>query len=204
MTSSTPADTPNHAPLIAVYGSASITPGGDDWQIAYDVGRALGGAGYRLISGGYAGAMEAASQGAAETGAAVIGVGVGLFDQRGLRLNPWVTESVTFATLRERLYYLVEQPDAFVALRGGVGTLSEIALVWSLLQIGELPPRPFVLVGPMWQQVIDTFAASATLDPAELRRLTLVERADQVVPALRAWWAAPPQVPLRLGDGRRE
>ncbi len=190
----------NH--LVAVYGSASIRPGSDDWQVAYQVGRALGAAGCRVISGGYGGVMEAASQGAAEAGAHVIGVTVGLFAQRGITPNRWLTETVACETLRERLVYLVEQPDAFVALRGGIGTLSEIALAWSLLQVGELPARPFVLVGPMWRQVIEVFAAQATVEPYEMRRVTLVERAEDVVPALQAWWQSPPDLPVRRGDER--
>lgn len=191
---------PDGRRTVAIYGGAGVLPGQPDWDTAYQVGHALGAAGYTVMSGGYAGVMEAASQGAAEAGAHVIGVGVGLFAQRGLRPNRWVSELVTFDTLRERLYYLVERPDALVVLRGGVGTLSEMALVWSLIQVGELPPRPFVLVGRLWRRLAETLRDEALLDPRELNRLTLVDGAADVVPALRAWWDAPPDVPLRLGD----
>lgn len=201
MTNNTSPTSNNH--LVAVYGGASIQPDSADWQTAYDVGHALGTAGFRLISGGYAGVMTAASQGASDAGGHVIGVSVGLFEQRGLRLNDWIKESIMFETLRERLFYLVEQPDAIVALRGGVGTLSEISLVWSLIQVGEIPARPFVLVGPMWRRLIGTFAADAAMNPHEINRITFVDHAHEVVPALQAWWAAPPDVPLRLGDDGR-
>jgi predicted Rossmann-fold nucleotide-binding protein len=117
-------------------------------------------------------------------------------------LNQWVTEPVPFETLRDRLYFLVQRPDAFVVLRGGVGTLSEMSLLWSLLQVGEIPARPCVLVGPMWRRFIEVFAETSTVSADDLRWLTLVERADQVVPALEAWWEAPPDVPVRLGDRR--
>lgn len=186
--------------VVAVYGSAGVKPGSADWQIAYDVGRRLAEAGYDLLSGGYAGVMAAASQGAAEAGGHVAGVAVGLFEQRGLRLNEWVTETHAFDTLRDRLFFLVQSPDAIVALRGGVGTLSEISLLWSLLQVGEVPARPFVLVGPMWRRFVATFAESAAITPHDLRHLTLVDGPDEIVPALRDWWLAPPDVPLRLGD----
>ena len=59
-------------------------------------------AGYVLLSGGYSGVMEAASQGAAEAGGRVVGVEVGLFRDRGLRVNRWVKDVVTFETLREQ------------------------------------------------------------------------------------------------------
>lgn len=192
----------NNRRIVAVYGTAGASPGDPDWQVAHEVGRALGEGGYCVLSGGYGGVMEACSQGAAEAGGHVMGTEVGLFKQRGLQLNRWVAEPVPFETLRERLYFLVERPDAFVVLRGGVGTLSEMALIWSLLQVGELSARPYVLVGPMWRRVIEVFAETAAISGDDLRWLTLVGRAEQVVPALEAWWAAPPDVPLRLGDRR--
>jgi len=190
--------------IIAVYGSAGIGPGSEDWQIAYDVGRHLAEAGYTVLSGGYSGVMEACSQGACEAGGHVIGGAVGLFESRGLRPNSWVREIVAFQTLRERLFFLIEKPDAMVALRGGVGTLSEIALVWSLLQVGELAPRPFVLVGKMWRQFVETFAEHAAITANDLLWLTLVDRPDQVVPALEAWWQSPPDISLRTGDNSHE
>lgn len=190
----------NNRRIVAVYGSAGVLPDEPDWELAHAVGRHLAAAGYWVLSGGYSGVMAACSQGAAEAGGHVIGTEVGLFRQRGLELNQWVTERVPFETLRERLFFLVQRPDAFVVLRGGVGTLSEMALIWSLLQVGELSARPFVLVGPMWRRFVEVFAETAAISPSDLRWLTLVDRADEVVPALEAWWASPPDVPLRLGD----
>lgn len=186
--------------LVAVFGSAGVLPGSADWQIAYEVGRYLAQAGYRVLTGGYSGVMEAASQGAAEAGGHVIGGTVGMFEQRGLRPNEWVSEIVRFETLRERLFFLVDQPDAIVTLRGGVGTLSELSLVWSLQQVGELPSRPLVLVGPLWRRFVSMFAEQSPITPNDLRLLTLVDQPDEIAPALAAWWAAPPNVPLRLGD----
>lgn len=193
-------DSTNSRRVVAVYGSSGVKPDEPDWQIAQEVGRSLGAAGYCVLSGGYGGVMAACSQGAAEAGAHVMGAEVGLFKQRGKELNRWVVERVPFETLRDRLYFLVQRPDAFVVLRGGIGTLSELALLWSLLQVGELPARPCVVVGPMWRRFVELFAETAPIRPADMRWLTLVDRAEEVVPALEAWWAAPPDMVLRLGD----
>lgn len=193
-------DTTNSRRVVAVYGSSGVKPDEPDWQIAQEVGRSLGAAGYGVLSGGYGGVMAACSQGAAEAGGHVMGAEVGLFKQRGKELNRWVTERVSFEMLRDRLYFLVQRPDAFVVLRGGIGTLSELALLWSLLQVGELPARPCVVVGPMWRRFVELFAETAPIRPADMRWLTLVDHAEEVVPALEAWWAAPPDMVLRLGD----
>jgi hypothetical protein len=55
----------------------------------------------------------------------------------------------------------------------------------------------------MWRRLVAAFASDAAMEPRELDRLTLVDTADDVVPALAAWWSAPPDVPLRQGDGHR-
>ncbi|MEP7284422.1 MAG: LOG family protein [Chloroflexota bacterium] len=186
--------------VIGVFGSANTQPGTPDYTEAVTLGAALAGAGYAVMTGGYGGVMGAISQGAAEAHGHAIGVTVGLFKSRGLIPNSFLHEEVHLPTLAERLNYLIVKPDAYVVLKGGAGTLSEMALAWSLLQVGEVPPRPLVLVGAMWRELIPHFATVTTITQQDIRLLTLVDRGDEVVPALTSWWANPPQVPLRLGD----
>jgi uncharacterized protein (TIGR00730 family) len=133
---------------------------------AYEAARRLGGllalAGFAVATGGYRGVMEAASRGAAEAGGHVIGVTCkALQDYAGLMANRWVTEEIAYPSLRERLSHLVENCDAAVALPGGIGTLSEVALTWSLLQTGEIPRKPFVLVGPTWRDTLTGYYLGA-------------------------------------------
>jgi predicted Rossmann-fold nucleotide-binding protein len=88
----------------------------------------------------------------------VVGVTCELIENwRGLRANAWVREEIKFPSLRERLYHLVEFCDAALALPGGIGTLSEIALTWSLLQTGEIKRKPLVVVGRMWGETLSAF-----------------------------------------------
>jgi predicted Rossmann-fold nucleotide-binding protein len=44
-----------------------------------------------------------------------------------------------------------------ITLPGGIGTLSEMALAWSFLQVGEVNPRPLALLGDMWRDGIRGF-----------------------------------------------
>jgi predicted Rossmann-fold nucleotide-binding protein len=144
--------------------------------------------------------MHGISQGAHEAGGRVIGVTVGMFKERGLVPNPFLHEEVHLPSLAERLNYLIVTPDAYICLRGGAGTLSEMALAWSLLQVGEVPARPMVLVGKVWRNLVAQYAAESTLGPNDMRLLTMVDAVDEVIPALNTWWANPPNVPLRIGD----
>lgn len=172
--------------VISVFGSSAPPPESTDYQIARELGRRLAQAGFIVISGGYGGTMEAVSRGAKEAGGRTVGVTVDLFDRWGLKANPYIDVEIKFPTLFQRLHYLVTASDALIALPGGIGTLSEMALAWSLLQTGEIPPRPFLLLGSRWRRLLDVY-----LDPFYIRQedaaiLRLVETPEEAVATLQA------------------
>jgi predicted Rossmann-fold nucleotide-binding protein len=102
--------------------------------------------------------MEAVSRGVSESGGRVIGVTCDEIEVwRPGKPNPWVQEERRYATLRERLFALIDGCDAVIALPGGVGTLAEISIFWSQLQVGSIEQRKLILVGEGWQAMMDTF-----------------------------------------------
>jgi uncharacterized protein (TIGR00730 family) len=186
--------------VIGVFGSANTAAGTPDFEDALIVGTVLARAGHAVMTGGYGGTMGAVSKAAAEAGGHVIGVTVGLFKERGIKPNPWLHEEVQLPTLAARLNHLIVTPDAYVILHGGVGTLAEMALAWSLVQVAEVPARPIVLVGTQWREFVPHFQAFSTITDRDVRFLTIVDEAQAVVEALAAWWRNPPHIPPRLGD----
>jgi predicted Rossmann-fold nucleotide-binding protein len=104
---------------------------------------------------------------------------------RPMPANHWVLEEVKCQTLRERLMYLVDHSHGFIVMPGGIGTLSEMALVWSFLQVGELSPRPIVLVGGLWQRTLAAFIDKDYIRPDHQALLstapTATEAAKKVV-----------------------
>ena len=175
-------------PIVSVFGGSAPKPDSPAYNEAWALGGALARAGYTVATGGYSGVMEAASRGAHEAGGHVIGVTCGLIeDWKGLRANRWVKEEVRFATLRERLGHLVEFCDAAVALPGGVGTLSEIALTWSLLQTGEIRRKPFVLLGLVWQATVTAFLGESQmyLHPGDAELVYLAGSVEEAVEKIR-------------------
>lgn len=158
---------------ISVFGSSRPQPGSPEYDEALRIGRLLAEAGYAVATGGYVGTMEAVSCGAAQVGGHVIGVGSAQIERfRPGKLNEWVAEAVFYETLRERLYHLVINNAGMIVLPGGIGTLSELALAWSLLQVGEVEPRPLVLMGELWRETMRAFIRSEFVprDHAELLR----------------------------------
>ena len=141
--------------VVSVFGSSVPRPGSADYERAYTVGRLLADSGLGVATGGYAGTMEAVSRGAAEAGGHVIGVGCDRIESfREGGLNEWVAEAIRYETLEERVIHLVRNNDGMIVLPGGIGTLSELTLAWSFLQVGELSPRPLALVGETWYETM--------------------------------------------------
>jgi predicted Rossmann-fold nucleotide-binding protein len=62
-----------------------------------------------------------------------------------------------FSTLRERLYALIDNCDAALVLPGGIGTLAELAAMWSQLQTSAITPKRLILIGSGWQEVMQHF-----------------------------------------------
>ena len=174
--------------IVSVFGGSAPRPGTPPYEAARTLGAALARAGWTVATGGYSGVMEAASRGAAEAGGHVVGVTCGLIeDWKGLRANAWVKEEIKFDTLRDRLYHLVSFCDAAVAMGGGIGTLSEVSLLWSLIQTGEIKRRPLVLVGPVWRETMREFLAQADgyVPHRDRQLLRFADQVDEVVPILK-------------------
>jgi len=149
-------------PIVSVFGGSSARPGDEAWSSAAAFGGRMAQAGVAVATGGYGGIMEAASQGASQAGGLVIGVTCDDIENwRAVRPNQWIAEEIRVPRLRDRLVRLIEMGQALTAFPGGVGTLSEIALTWSMLQTGTLAPRPLVLVGEAWRDVLRTFLHTA-------------------------------------------
>jgi uncharacterized protein (TIGR00730 family) len=144
--------------IISVFGSSWPQPASAAYEEARQVGRLLAEAGFAVATGGYSGTMSAVSQGAAEAKGHVIGVISAQIERfRPLGPNQWVVQAIKYETLRERLLHLVTENDGIIVLPGGIGTLSEMALAWSFLQVGEIGSRPLVLLGETWRQTVQAF-----------------------------------------------
>jgi len=145
---------------IAVFGGSAPRPGEPAYEEALTLGKLLGSAGCTVLNGGYIGTMEAVSRGAAEAGGHVIGVTCDEIEcWRPVKPNRWIHEEWRYPTLRQRLLAMIDACEGAIALPGGVGTLTEIAMTWNLLLTEAIPSKPLVLVGPGWKEVILQFFA---------------------------------------------
>jgi uncharacterized protein (TIGR00730 family) len=174
--------------VISVFGSSWPKPGSEAYQDAYVVGKLLAQAGYGVATGGYGGTMAGVSQGAAEAGGRVIGVTSAQIEAfRPIGPNRWVQEEVRRDLLRERVTYLVMENEGMIVLPGGVGTLSEMALAWSLMQVGDIPQRPLVLLGSTWRATLDAFFAGAYIREQDFGLLQFADSPETAVALVTGW-----------------
>ena len=95
------------------------------YDIAKDLGFEIGKRGWTLVCGGLQGVMEGAARGCSEAGGMVLGILPG-FDKRSA--NPYITVPIPTGLGDGRNLLVVRSSDVLVAVEGGYGTLSEIAL----------------------------------------------------------------------------
>lgn len=178
----------HHSKIISVFGSSAPAPGSADYEAARTVGRLLAEAGFAVQTGGYGGVMAGASQGASEAGGHVIGVTSAHMERwRPVPPNRWVAEEKKHDAQVQRLLYLVNHCDGVIVMSGGIGTLSEMALVWSLVQVGEIPARPIILVGGLWQRTLAAFLDEAYVRPEHQELLTIARTAPEAVQKLTVY-----------------
>jgi uncharacterized protein (TIGR00725 family) len=104
---------------------ALIGPGDEPTVAAAEVGRLLAERGAVVVCGGRGGAMEAACRGAKEADGLTVGI---LPGSDSSDANPFVDVVVPTGLGEARNALVVAAADVVIAIGGGYGTLSEIAL----------------------------------------------------------------------------
>jgi hypothetical protein len=170
---------------ISVFGSSRPREGDAEYLIARQLGGELARAGFILCNGGYGGIMEASARGAKEGNGRTVGVTVEVFPRT---LNKWIDTEVRTKSLPERIAKLVDSADGYVILRGGTGTLLELAYVWEFINKRLVPEKPVVLLGPFWKGLVEILRAESVSeglgDPT--RFIRQVETPQQCAQILRS------------------
>jgi uncharacterized protein (TIGR00725 family) len=95
------------------------------FRLARDVGFEIGKRGWTLICGGLGGVMEGASKGCLEANGMTVGILPGLEKESA---NPYIRVPIPTGLGEGRNLLVVRAADILIAIAGGHGTLSEIAL----------------------------------------------------------------------------
>lgn len=148
-------------PYVSLIGPSTASP--KILEIAESAGASIARAGAILITGGRGGAMEAASRGAQQAGGLTVGLLPGYARAEG---NAYLAVAIPTGMGEMRNALVVRSGDGVLAIGGGFGTLSELALA---LKLG----KPVVGVG--------TWTASIAGEATPILQATTPEQAVELL-----------------------
>jgi uncharacterized protein (TIGR00730 family) len=162
---------------IGVIGSARLKEQDEWWVRTHELGGLLAQEGYVVVTGGYGGLMAAVSRGAHEMGGHVIGLTMQHWAK--IQPNPWNVDLRWSTDYGTRLNHLM-RCDGIIALPGGIGTLSEMAVTWSASQT-EGRAIPIVLLGDCWPPIINAIRDHLVVGDADLNLLRFANSPAEAV-----------------------
>lgn len=121
--------------IVSIVGDARIEIGGEKERLAFELGKALIDAGYRVQTGGLGGVMEAVCKGARSSDKYKDGDIIALvpsFD--ATEANQYVDIAIPTG-LDVMRNAMVANACAVIAIGGGAGTLSEMAFAWTFSRL---------------------------------------------------------------------
>ena len=184
------ASTP-HRTEVVVFGASWAARGTPLHDQSIALGSALGRAGFDVVTGGYLGTMEGVSEGAVSSGAGACGVLVPtLFRSRDTRGNEFLTSTVNTPSLLTRIDTMLGRSSVFIALRGTLGTLTEICAAWNsacLAPLGGQPTPLIVAFRDPWEAALLDVAKRLDVPQEHVDLLRFVDSVEEAVAAVVAY-----------------
>lgn len=173
-------DDRRQGPRVGVIGSARLSEESPAWKVGEELGRLLAVAGCTVVTGGYGGLMGAVSKGAANADGHVIGLPIRSWTH--LVPNQWNSELEWADGYPARLASFL-RCQGVVALDGGVGTLSELAVMWAASQTEPAPIR-LAAIGERWRRLLDAIGDQLVIDSRDLALIQVVDSPMAAVDAM--------------------
>lgn len=173
-------------PVVGIFGSARLREDSQAYKDAREFAKQIGNKGWAILTGGGPGIMEAANRGGMESGVPSIGLNIVLpHEQKG---NEYQTVELMFNNFTARKTVFTSRSNAFIAFKGGFGTMDEIFDTLTQIQTGKLPHTPIILFGKdFWEPTINvakTLLAEKLISPKDMDLLLIVDTIEEAVDAV--------------------
>ena len=177
---------------VSVFGSSRIRRGDPIYEDVKKLSYELAKMGVDIVTGGGPGLMEAANAGAMEgqvdSHARSFGLAIHLPTEE--QANPFVNKVFRHRTFFSRLHHFVRLSSAFIVFPGGIGTALELFMVWQLLQVKHMREHPLILVGTMWNGLLEwargTMVERGLASPPDLEIVRVVATSEEAIPIVAA------------------
>jgi len=143
---------------VVIFGSARARKDSDEYRMTVKLSELIVKNGFKVITGGGPGIMEAGNKGAGREESFSLNIKLP-FEQQ---YNPYTADdkkAVSFKYFFNRKLFFLKESDATVIFPGGFGTLDECFETITLVQTGKSKPRPIILIdsthSQYWNHWID-------------------------------------------------
>ena len=175
---------------VSIFGSSRIRRGDPIYEEVKKLSYELAKMGIDIVTGGGPGLMEAANAGAMEgqvdSHARSFGLAIHLPTEESA--NPFVNKVFRHRTFFSRLHHFVRLSSAFIVFPGGIGTALELFMVWQLLQVKHMREHPLILVGTMWNGLLEwtraTMVERGLASPPDLEIARIVATSEEAIPLI--------------------
>ncbi len=183
---------------VVIFGSARSLKDSDEYKMTVKLSELIVKKGFKVITGGGPGIMEAGNKGAGRKESFSLNIKLP-FEQQ---YNPYTAgddKAVSFKYFFNRKLFFLKESDATVIFPGGFGTLDECFESLTLIQTGKTKPRPIILIdspdSEYWKRLIDFIAGElseggfiSNNDLSLLIRVNSVEQAvDEILQFFRVY-----------------
>ena len=142
---------------VVIFGSARTRKDSDEYKMTVKLSELIVKNGFKVITGGGPGIMEAGNKGAGRKESFSLNIKLP-FEQQ---YNPYTAgdeKAVSFKYFFNRKLFFLKESDATVIFPGGFGTLDECFESLTLIQTGKTKPRPIILIdspdSEYWESLI--------------------------------------------------
>lgn len=172
---------------VSIFGSARTQPEDELYKQVYDLAKEIGQAGFDMVTGGGPGMMEAANAGH------TAGDPNHHADNIGLTIQlPWEAEENRHLEIKKHFTKFSGRLDTFMALSsaivvtpGGIGTCLELFYTWQLVQVKHICPIPIILLGDMWEKLIDWVKKyplkNGLISPGDMDQIKIAKNNKQAI-----------------------
>ncbi len=161
---------------IVFFGDGNSPEGSNLYKEAELAGHLVASRGINVVTGGYAGIMDACLKGAVPFGVERIAVVVGTYRKT---ISTFATKIIEVGSYLERLNKLLSIGDAFVIFEGGSGTLLELAAIWALAERGFVS-KPVFCIGSYWEKIINCLENASIRFSSGHSIFTFLEKVEEI------------------------
>ena len=142
---------------VVIFGSARTRKDSDEYKMTVKLSELIVKNGFKVITGGGPGIMEAGNKGAGRKESFSLNIKLP-FEQQYNPYSAGDEKAVSFKYFFNRKLFFLKESDATVIFPGGFGTLDECFESLTLIQTGKTKPRPIILIdspdSEYWESLI--------------------------------------------------